>query len=179
MTFRRQNIAYFFTCLKNKINIIIIMFYYYYYLCKSIAFICFPQKGFECCHGLSAHLRKGILRLRASEIVHGCSVPVGLLKASAYFRQRHTVKQMEVSAVCHFTLNQGQQRVWVWLSLSRWNCPLSYTDGVGFFVVNLLFLSICLFIWREYVCVHTSGQAAVVRQQWQTRGRERKERMTD
>ncbi len=65
-----------------------------------------------------------------------------------------------------------------------YHCP----DGIvhcliqmvwGFFVVNLLFLSICLFIWREYVCVHTSGQAAVVRQQWQTRGRERKERMTD
>lgn len=87
------------------------MYYYYYYLCKSIAFICFPKKGFESCHGLSAHLRMGILRLRASEIVHGRSVPVGLLKASAYFRQRHTVQQMEVYAVCHFTLNQGQQCV--------------------------------------------------------------------
>lgn len=54
----------------------------------------------------------------------------------------------------------------------------------GFFVVNLLCLS--MFVYMKGVCVCTQvrrhsgqGQAVVVRQQRQMRGRERKERMTD
>lgn len=95
------------------------------------------------------------MQLRASEIVHGCSVPVGLLKACAHFRQRHTVQQMEVYVICHFTSNQEQQCVWVRLLLSIWYCLLSYKDVVGFlWLVCYFSLYVCLY--GGSMCVHTS-----------------------
>lgn len=102
---------------------------------------------------------KGNMQLRALEIVQWHSVPVSVQKPSAYFRQRHTVQQMEVYAVCHFTSNQVQQCVHMRLLLSIWYYSSTSVTILhrwcGFFVVSLLFC-LYMFVYMEGVCMHTS-----------------------
>lgn len=93
---------------------------------------------------------------RASEIVNGYSVPVSVQKPSAYFRQRHTVQQMEVYAVCHFTSNQVQQCVHVWLLLSIWYCP-STSVTVLHRWCGFLWLVCC---FSGYVCLYGGSMCA-------------------